>query len=517
MSVTLGSKTYSTDTIAGEEVPVNKMAFGNEATLTRVTSATPLPVVTSGYDAGDDMVKVKSVQKKWRDSFTRPLTDLWDVTTSLGSTATVSAGVLTVASGTTAAGYAELLSKETFTVPFRTMIGIQSGATRQANTHHYVEAVSVDPLTGIPDGRHQLAIDIGGAASATVTQAIYEVQNGGLAPLASAASTIVSTGTYSVLELEPFSDEAYVHSRTLDATTGRSNSYVRHQQIPDPTAVYKIRIRSMNHQAWKVITGAVAGTGGVIRLTSTAHGYTGTPTVWVEALNGVLNGTAAVRGNYAITVVDVNTIELTGTTFAGAYVAGSGRVALGAAPAASINLQSQFINCQDYAELTAEITAGRGQSVEGQAIGARLVAGAAAIGSVTVASGTITAVTTAGTPAAPATPYILSSLATTNIALILTGTSGLHAFYATNIGATVAFVKLYNKATAPVLATDVPAMIIPVPAAVAGVPGVATLPIGFNGFRFALGLGIAITGAVADTDATAVAAGQVKVMLSRTV
>jgi hypothetical protein len=101
--------------------------------------------------------------------------------------------------------------------------------------------------------------------------------------------------------------------------------------------------------------------------------------------------------------------------------------------------------------------------------------------------------------------------------LILTGTSGLHAFYATNIGATPAFVKLYNKATAPTVGTDVPAMIIPVPAAVAGVPGTATLPIGTNGFRFALGLGIAITGGVADSDTTAVLAGQVKVMLSRTV
>jgi hypothetical protein len=130
---------------------------------------------------------------------------------------------------------------------------------------------------------------------------------------------------------------------------------------------------------------------------------------------------------------------------------------------------------------------------------------------------TVTNVTTAGTPLAPATPYILNSVAGTNGALILTGTSGLHAFYATNTGASVAFVKLYNKATAPTVGTDVPAMILPVPAAVGGVPGVCTLPIGFNGFRFALGLGIAITGLVADTDTTAVAAGQVKVILSRTV
>jgi hypothetical protein len=142
---------------------------------------------------------------------------------------------------------------------------------------------------------------------------------------------------------------------------------------------------------------------------------------------------------------------------------------------------------------------------------------------VTVSSGTVTtvstvtAVTTAGTPAAPATPLIINSAASTNGQLVLTGTSGLQCLYATNTGATIAFVKLYNKATAPTVGTDVPAMIIPVPAAVAGVPGVSPMinP-GFNGYRFALGLGLAITGLVADTDTTAVAAGQVKVILSRT-
>jgi hypothetical protein len=129
-------------------------------------------------------------------------------------------------------------------------------------------------------------------------------------------------------------------------------------------------------------------------------------------------------------------------------------------------------------------------------------------------SGTVTATVT---PPAPATPYILNSAASTNGALILTGTSGLQAFYATNTGAAAAYVKLYNKATAPTVGTDVPALILVVPAAVSGVPGICTLPIGFSGFRFALGLGIAITGAAADSDTTAVAAGQVKVMLSRTV
>ena len=127
-------------------------------------------------------------------------------------------------------------------------------------------------------------------------------------------------------------------------------------------------------------------------------------------------------------------------------------------------------------------------------------------------SGTVTV-----NPVVPATPYFLNSAATTNGALILAGTSNVSSFYATNEGATAAYIKLYNKATAPTVGTDVPEMTIPVPAAVSGVPGVATIPIGFHGFRFALGLGIAITRNAVHTDTTAIGAGEVKVKLSRTV
>lgn len=130
--------------------------------------------------------------------------------------------------------------------------------------------------------------------------------------------------------------------------------------------------------------------------------------------------------------------------------------------------------------------------------------------------GTVSAITNAGTPAAP-TNFFLNSLSNTNGSLIIAGTAGIQSFYATNIGATVAYVKLYNKATAPTVGTDVPEMIIAVPPLASGVPGVATFPIGFSGLRFNLGLGLAITGGFADTDTTAVAAGQVKIKLSRTV
>jgi hypothetical protein len=115
-------------------------------------------------------------------------------------------------------------------------------------------------------------------------------------------------------------------------------------------------------------------------------------------------------------------------------------------------------------------------------------------------------------PAVPDTPYFVNSAASTNGALIATGTSGLQSFFASNTGASDAFVKLYNKATAPTVGTDVPEMVIRV---LAG-SNIELTP-GLQGYRFPLGLGIAITGLAADTDTTAVAAGQVKVKLSRTV
>lgn len=130
----------------------------------------------------------------------------------------------------------------------------------------------------------------------------------------------------------------------------------------------------------------------------------------------------------------------------------------------------------------------------------------------TTISGSVTA-----SPIVPPTQYFLNSAASTNGALILTGTSGLTSMYCTNTGASVAFVKLYNKATAPVVGTDIPEMIIPIPPMVGGVPGVANPAIGYTPLRFLLGLGIAVTGGMEDTDVTPVAAGQVKVKLSRTV
>jgi hypothetical protein len=246
--------------------------------------------VHAGYDPVDDMMKIKSMQKKFRDSFIGAAVDTnkWAVTLGTGGTATVAGGQLTFGSGTTASATSNLLSKETFTVPFRVSLGLVL-SQRIANAEFLIEAVSVNSVTGVPDGLHSCGYLFEGVSA---TAGKYFVQNGGAAALISGASTVPTTASGSVYEIEPYADEVWFHGGLLDSTGGRANSYRRHQQIPDPNAVYKLRVRWAN---------------------------------------------------------------------------------LGTAPASNTNAVIQYIACQDYAELTAEITAGRGQTVAGQAVGVAVV------------------------------------------------------------------------------------------------------------------------------------------------
>lgn len=171
---------------------------------------------------------------------------------------------------------------------------------------------------------------------------------------------------------------------------------------------------------------------------------------------------------------------------------------LGTAPASSTDVRFHFVRVLDSARLTVDFSKLVGRSGLADAL----------------------PVAISGNPVIntfPSVPTVttINSAATTNATAVSGTAATLTGLYATNIGATAAFVKLYNKATAPTVGTDVPVAIIVVPAAVSGIPGVAQFNIGPNGYRFATGVGLAITGAMADTDTTAVAAGQVKVILSR--
>jgi hypothetical protein len=235
-----------------------------------------------------------------------------------------------------------------------------------------------------------------------------------------------------------------------------------------------------------------------------------------EGITNVTNGaTLGVDGVWVVANIVTTALTLVPVTaaFAATLPADFALTNSGGAIIKRTDLRVSFVRLFDYERERVEMLARPTGDI---AAAAPVVIQGGTLPAVTTVS-TVTAVTTAGTPLAPATPYFVNSLATTNGVLILTGTSGLQAFWATNTGATAAFVKLYNKSSAPTVGTDIPEMIIPVPAAVSGVPGVAEVTPGFSGHRFSSGLGIAITGGAADSDTTAVAAGQVKVKLSRTV
>lgn len=102
----------------------------------------------------------------------------------------------------------------------------------------------------------------------------------------------------------------------------------------------------------------------------------------------------------------------------------------------------------------------------------------------------------------------LNSAATTNATSVKATAGNIYTITLSNNGAAAAYFKLYNKATAPTVGTDTPVDVIPIPAS-----GFVTVD-SARGIRFATGIGFAITNLIADSDTTAVAAGQVKVHIS---
>lgn len=327
-------------------------------------AADPALVVSIGpnskaYDPVDDMLKVKSVQKKFRDSFVGVALDTakWDSSVGTGGSITVGSGVVNIASGTTASSVTSILSKEIFTIPFRVSAQITL-SQRIANQSFILEAVSVNASTGVPDGLNVIAWVFDGV---TATQAKYRVGNGGAAALDSAASTVTTTATTGgVYELEPFADEAWFHSNILDSVAGRANSYRRHQQIPDPNALYKIRCS------------------------------------WV-------NGATP--------------------------------------PATTSTATMQFIACQDYAELTAEITAGRGNAAAGQALGVQV------LNTVATAAHAVYA-----TPIFSSTTYQPTNATTTvyaNSLVIKAAAGALYSITGFNSRTSPQFIQLHNTTTVP--------------------------------------------------------------------
>lgn len=103
----------------------------------------------------------------------------------------------------------------------------------------------------------------------------------------------------------------------------------------------------------------------------------------------------------------------------------------------------------------------------------------------------------------------LISAATTNATSVKAAAGNLISAHVSNAHASnAAFLKFYNKASAPTVGTDTPVFTLRVRAAA---EREVLFPIGAN---FDTGIALAITGAVADTDTTAIGANDVVVNLT---
>ncbi len=102
------------------------------------------------------------------------------------------------------------------------------------------------------------------------------------------------------------------------------------------------------------------------------------------------------------------------------------------------------------------------------------------------------------------------SAASTNSTSVKASAGQVYGWYITNINASPRYVKLYNKASGPTVGTDTPVMTVLVPGNAAG----AGTNVEYNnGIAFATGIGLGITTGVADNDTGAVAANEVVVNL----
>lgn len=107
------------------------------------------------------------------------------------------------------------------------------------------------------------------------------------------------------------------------------------------------------------------------------------------------------------------------------------------------------------------------------------------------------------------TTHTLNAAATTNATSVKASAGALFTLSLSNLSGSTKFFKLYAKASAPTVGTDVPILTIPVAATSA-----VSYEFGAVGQQISTGIAYALTGAMADSDTTALASGDMKVALT---
>lgn len=169
-------------------------------------------------------------------------------------------------------------------------------------------------------------------------------------------------------------------------------------------------------------------------------------------------------------------------------------------PASNTQVILGAVAVQDINELSVEVTGGRGDNANAKAVAV------AVAGTLAVSNATLTGSISYG---AGSNSKVISA-AGTNATLIRASALTIYTMSVSNNSASWRYLKLYNKASAPTVGTDVPAFVVGLP------PGSTVTIANAVGMRFLTGLALAITAGIADTDATAIGADEVIVSLNIT-
>lgn len=260
--------------------------------------------------------------------------------------------------------------------------------------------------------------------------------------------------------------------------------------LPDGTASGAITTQNLNPTTGTATTGSTVSVSGLndvgAVLVQVTGVYTGalTPQITVDGVNWVSVGPAS--------VINQNT---------GAYTQTIASAATGIFEIGASGFNSFRISANAAVTGTANVTIRTVSNSSATALDNQLPAGTNNLGMVQ-SSGNIS--TSNGT-----TTSTVNSAATTNATNIKTSVGIVFQVNANNASAAAKYVRLYNKSSAPTVGTDVPIIVITIPAS-------SSKEISYDGVgvRFSSGIGYAITGGAAYNDSTAVALGDVQLEIT---
>ncbi len=378
---------------------------------------------------------------------------------STGMSYAQAASNLTVTMGTTSGADLWFLSRQTFAASENITFTFQKSQAIAANSL-FVGLVEVDPATGVPllnpnaasEFTNRGGVELGATTSTTTASAIA-LGDSSPTPASVAQTAFASfTGTLQEWEVEVASEDVIVSQSTVDNAAGKNANVARaSSQCPNDNRVYKLLMRFKNVSAPASSTTLTMG-----RIIAECKQ---SMRVVVDSGNGDQTYQKAIATNV------VGTVSVSYPTTPYVYISGT--------PAVSLNA------------------------------GASVVGGVVPTASATVGGAFST--------------LKLLSAATTNATSAKASAGRLYGGQIANFSTSPRYLKLYNKASAPTVGTDSPALTIVLPgAASASTPVTVSINqalTGDLGVLFTTGIAFAVTGAVADSDTTAIAAGDVLVNL----